>query len=90
MEGVPFVGGLALWKINENKTNNNDVNNKLVDFVEYDKDSGLDSSRIHYGKASSLYHAGMPNYPDISEFTIGGSSMDDTNTNTINATITIP
>jgi len=71
-------GGLAVWKIDENQINNRAVNNKLVDFVEYDQDIGLDSSKVHFGKSSSLYHENDPTYPNITDFTINNSTLDST------------
>jgi len=83
MENKPFNGGLAVWYINTLNTNNNDVNKKLVDIVEYDKDTGLDSSKIHFGKSTSLYHENDPTYQNIDTFKISNSSLENNETNTM-------
>lgn len=90
MENKDFVGGLAIWKVNEDRITqgNSNVNNKLVDLIEYDEDTGLDT-RQHFGKTSSLYHVNDPTYPNISEFNISNSSLDSSD-NSMTIDITIP
>jgi hypothetical protein len=81
MEDKVFNGGLAVWKIDEAQTSNRDVNNKLVDFVEYDEDDGLDSSKAHFGRSQSLYHQNDVTYQNISNFTISNSSLENNTSN---------
>jgi M6 family metalloprotease-like protein len=92
MEDQNFTGGIVLWKINENQTNNNDINNKLVDFVEYDNDTGLDAkpgtAQSHYGKSSSIFK-GLPTYSNIADFSITYSSITEGDNN-MTIDITIP
>jgi hypothetical protein len=85
MENTPFNGGLALWKINENYTNNDNVSTKLVDLIEYDNNTDI-NTKVNYGKSSALYHVGDSTYPSL-PFSISNSSLEfGTNKMTINIT----
>ncbi|MDD2698649.1 MAG: cadherin repeat domain-containing protein [Arcobacteraceae bacterium] len=77
MESTPFNGGLALWKINENYFNNDQVSTKLVDFVEYDGNTNI-NTKLSYGVSSALYHTGNPTYPSnlLLPFSITNSTIE--------------
>ena len=56
MEETSFLGGLAIWHIDDNMTSNNDETHKHVDLEEA-AEIGLDTN-IHYGKRANLYYNG--------------------------------
>ncbi len=92
MENTSFNGGLALWKIDENYENNDQVNTKLVDLIEYDNNTDI-NTKLSYGKSSALYHVGNPTYPSNLglPFSISNSSLETSPpTNKMTIDITFP
>ena len=85
MEQKEFIGGLAVYVINENETNNDDVNNKLVDVIEVDgtTTNGLDTSSGNLGKNTNLYNENdaTPNYTGIN-FQLNNISLKNDGSNT--------
>lgn len=91
MENTTFNGGLSLWKINTNYSDNDNVSTKLVDFIEYDKDTGIDT-KGHFGKSSSLFKTGNSSYPsDLNlPFSISNATLKNDGSNTMIIDITFP
>ncbi len=94
MENTSFNGGLALWKIDEKYTSNDQVNTKLVDLIEYDNNTDINSIASNsYGKSSALYHVAAPKYPTnlTLPFSISSTNTDlEPNTNKMTIDISVP
>ncbi len=56
LDSTPFLGGLAIWHIDETQPNNNDETHKLVDLVEADG-FHLDTAG-NYGEQTNLFYTG--------------------------------